>query len=233
MSDKVCVITGAGPANGRALAKRFGAAGYKVALLARRLEPLHQIEAEVKGSRGYRCDVSDAAAVASTLAAVRRDLGPVTTLLYNAGNAVFGSFEQVSAGQMEDAWKVSVLGLFLCGREVIGEMRAAGGGTIVVTGATASLRGGANFAAFASAKAAQRSLAESMARSLAPDGIHVAYVIVDGVIDTARTRALLPGKPDEFYLRPDDIAASVYHVATQPRSAWTFQWDLRPFGEKW
>lgn len=233
MSQKVCVITGAGPANGRAFAKRFAGGGYKVALLARRLEPLREIEAEVAGSRAYRCDVGDPAAVASTFAAIRRDLGRVTTLLYNAGNAVFGSFEQVSAEQMEDAWKVSVLGLFLCGREVTRDMRADGGGAIVVTGATASLRGGATFAAFASAKAAQRSLAESMARSLAPEGIHVAYVIVDGVIDTPRTRALLPDKADDFYLRPDDIAASVYHVAMQPRSAWTFQWDLRPFGEKW
>lgn len=233
MSTKVCVITGAGPANGRALAEKFAAGGYSVALLARRLEPLRELERRVRGARGYCCDVGDEAAVAATFASIRRDLGPVTTLLYNAGNAVFGGFEQVTPEQIEAAWRVSALGLFLCGREVVGDMRAAGGGAIVVTGATASLRGGANFAAFASAKAAQRSLAESMARSLAPEGIHVAYVIVDGVIDTQRTRALLPDKPDDFYLRPDDIAESVYHVATQPRSAWTFQWDLRPFGEKW
>ncbi|MBI5506161.1 MAG: SDR family NAD(P)-dependent oxidoreductase [Deltaproteobacteria bacterium] len=233
MSRKVCVITGAGPANGRALAEKFAACGYSVALLARRPEPLRDLERRVRGARGYCCDVGEGAAVADTFAAIRRDLGPVATLLYNAGNAVFGGFEQVSCDQVEAAWRVSALGLFLCGREVVGDMRAAGGGAIVVTGATASLRGGANFAAFASAKAAQRSLAESMARSLAPEGIHVAYVIVDGVIDTARTRALLPDKPDDFYLRPDDIAESVYHVATQPRSAWTFQWDLRPFGEKW
>jgi NAD(P)-dependent dehydrogenase (short-subunit alcohol dehydrogenase family) len=112
-------------------------------------------------------------------------------------------------------------------------MLAGGRGTIIVTGATASLRGGANFAAFASGKAAQRSLAQSMARSLGPKGIHVAYVVVDGVIDIPRTRALMPDRPDEKFLRPEDIASSVFHLVQQRRSAWTFELDLRPFTEQW
>ena len=100
-------------------------------------------------------------------------------------------------------------------------------------GATASLRGGAGTAAFASAKAAQRSLAQSMARSLGPVGIHVAYVVIDGVIDIPRIRGFFKDKPDDFFLKPDDIADTVYHLATQPRSAWSFEVDVRPFGEKW
>ena len=112
-------------------------------------------------------------------------------------------------------------------------MLDAARGAIIVTGATASLRGGANTAAFAAAKAAQRSLAQSAARSLGPKGIHVAYVIVDGVIDMPTTRTLLPDQPDEFFLKPDAIAETVYHIAHQDPSAWTFEVDIRPHVEKW
>ena len=111
-------------------------------------------------------------------------------------------------------------------------MLNAGRGSVIVIGATASLRGGAGTAAFAPAKAAQRSLAQSMARSLGPQGIHVGYVVVDGVIDMPRTRQLLRDRPDDFFLKPDEIADTVYHLVEQDRSAWTFELDLRPFGEK-
>ena len=112
-------------------------------------------------------------------------------------------------------------------------MVEAGRGTILVTGATASLRGGVNFAAFAPAKAAQRSLAQSMARNLGPRGVHVGYVIVDGVIDIPVTRAMLSDRPDDFFLSPDAIAETFWQLAHQDRSAWTFELDVRPFGEKW
>src|SRR5690606_33082306 len=106
-------------------------------------------------------------------------------------------------------------------------------GTILVTGATASLRGGAGFAAFASAKAGQRALAQSMARLLGPKGVHVAYVVIDGVIDMPLTRKLMPDAPQESFLSPDAIAETYWQIASQDRSAWTFELDLRPFGEKW
>ena len=164
---------------------------------------------------------------------MRQELGPVDALVHNAGNAAFGGFLEITAEALESAWRVNTLSLFLCGRQAASDMLSRGTGAIVVIGATASLRGGAGFAAFAPAKGAQRLLAQSMARSLGPRGVHVAYVVVDGVIDTPSTRGFFRDRPDDFFLKPDSIAESVFHVATQEPSAWTFELDLRPYAEKW
>ncbi len=233
MSAKVCVVTGAGPALGAAYSARFAAAGYKVAMLARSEPQLRELAAGIDGAEPYPTDVTDADAVAATFAAIRSELGPVDVLIHNAGNAVFGSFTEVDVKAFEQGWRVNTLALFLCAREAMADMGPNGSGSIVVTGATASIRGGAPFAAFASAKAAQRSLAQSMARSLGPQGIHVAYIIVDGVVDTPTTREFFSDKADDFYLDPSDIADTVYDVTQQKRSAWTFELDVRPFAEKW
>jgi NAD(P)-dependent dehydrogenase (short-subunit alcohol dehydrogenase family) len=131
------------------------------------------------------------------------------------------------------AWEINTGGLFLAVKDVLPDMREAEGGNIVVIGATASVKGGAAFAAFASAKAGQRSLAQSLARKLGPEKIHVSYVIVDGVIDIPRTRKMLPDRPDDFFLKPDEIANSIFALSQQDASAWTFELDLRPFAEKW
>jgi NAD(P)-dependent dehydrogenase (short-subunit alcohol dehydrogenase family) len=229
----ICVVTGVGPGNGAACVRRFARAGWRVAMLARSAEKLRELEAAIPGTHGFTADVADAASVKETFDRVRREFGPVDALVQNAGNAVFGGFLEVTAEAMESAWRVNTLSLFLCGREVAGDMLSRGSGAIVVIGATAALRGGAGFAAFAPAKAAQRSLAQSMARSLGPRGIHVAYVVVDGVIDTPGTRRFFRDRADDFFLKPDSIAESVFHVATQERSAWTFELDLRPYAEKW
>jgi len=230
---KVCIITGVGSGNGAAFARRFAKAGYRVAMLARSKARLEALAAEVDGARAYACDVTDAGAVQATVDAVRADLGPVDVVVHNAGSGVFASFDDTTAAQMEDAWRVNTLGLFHLGKATVDDMRTRGAGSIVVIGATSSLRGGAMFAPFAQAKAAQRSLAQSMARLLGPQGIHVSLVIVDGVIDSERTRQFLPDKPDDFFMRADDIAEQVLHLAEQPKSTWTFELDLRPFGEKW
>ncbi len=160
-------------------------------------------------------------------------MGPVDVLLYNAGSGQWGNFQEITAEGMETGWRTNVLGLMVAGQAVADEMIARGAGSIVVTGATASLRGNIGTAAFAPAKAGQRSLAQSMARHLGPKGVHVALVIVDGVIRTPATRARMPDKPDEFFLAPDSIAEAVHFLAHQDRSAWTFELDLRPFGERW
>ena len=138
-----------------------------------------------------------------------------------------------SGEDLETSWRVNTLGCVIAAKQVIPAMRQAGAGNIDVIGATASLRGGARAAPFASSKAAQRSLAQSMARHLGPDGIHVAYVIIDGVIDLERTRTHMPDKPDDFFLQPAHIAEAVYYLSRQPRSSWTFELDVMPFGEKW
>jgi NAD(P)-dependent dehydrogenase (short-subunit alcohol dehydrogenase family) len=202
-------------------------------MLARSPDKLRELEAAIPGAHGFAADVSDLASVREAFRGVRRDLGAVDALVQNAGNASFGGFLEITADALEAAWRVNTLSLFLCGREAAADMLARGSGAIIVIGATAALRGGAGFAAFAPAKAAQRSLAQSMARSLGPRGIHVAYVVVDGVIDTPGTRGFLRDKPDDFFLKPDSIAESVFHIATQDRSAWTFELDLRPHAEKW
>ncbi|MEE9608097.1 MAG: SDR family NAD(P)-dependent oxidoreductase [Myxococcota bacterium] len=233
MAKPVCAVTGVGPGNGAAFARRFAAEGYRVAMLARSEERLRELEGQIAEAKGFACDVGDRTAVRESFARIRSELGPVDVLVHNAGSGTFGPFLETEPEQLEEAWRTNTLGLLLCGREVAPDMLKAGRGAIVVIGATASLRGGGAFAAFASSKAAQRSLAQSMARGLGPQGIHVAYVVIDGVIDIPRTRGFFRDRPDDFFLKPDAIADTVFHLATQDRSAWSFEVDVRPFGEKW
>jgi NAD(P)-dependent dehydrogenase (short-subunit alcohol dehydrogenase family) len=233
MARPVCVVTGVGPGTGVALARRFATGGYAVAMMARSADALAEFARGTPGTHAFPADVGDPASVTAAMARVRDELGAPTVLVHNAGNAVFGSVLDVTEAAFEAAWRVNTLGLFLTARAVLPDMVAAGKGAILVTGATAAWRGGAAFAAFASAKAAQRVLAQSMARSLGPRGVHVAYVVIDGVIDMPRTRAFFKDKPDTFFLRPDAIADTFFYVAGQDRSAWTFEVDLRPFGENW
>ena len=216
----VCAVVGVGPGNGAAFARKFADEGCAVALLARNQDYLSELAQEIAGSRSYAYDATDPEAAKTVLSRVRDEMGPISTLLYNAGSGVFGDFDQVTADDLEAAWRVNSYGLLLAAKAVVPAMRELGGGNIVVTGATASLRGGANFAAFASAKAAQRSLAQSLARHLGKENIHVSYVVVDGVIDIPRTREFLPDRADEEFLDADDIASTVYFLTQQPKSAW-------------
>ena len=233
MTKPVCAVVGVGPGNGAATARRFASAGFSVALMARSEGYLEELAEQIPSSKGFVCDVKKPAEVEAAFSAVRNELGDVEVLIYNAGSGVFGSIDDVDSGAFEDAWRINALGGLLCAQQVMPAMKAAEAGSIVFIGATASLRGGANFTAFASAKAAQRSLAQSMARHLGPQGIHVSIVIVDGVIDIPRTREFLPDRPDSEFLRPEDIAESTFQLTCQERSAWTFELDVRPFGEKW
>ena len=235
MAKPVCVIAGVGPGNGAAFARKFAAEGYAVALLARNEDYLSSLAAGIDDARGYPCDVSQPNSITATLNRVSDEMGAVDTLIYNAGSGVLGNIDAVGEAEFEDAWRVNTLGCLVSSKTVLPAMRAAGSGNIIVIGATASLRGGANFVAFASAKASQLSLAESMARLVGAEGIHVGYVIIDGVIDTPRTRAMEPfaKQPDDYFLQTDHIADAVYYMTQQERAAWTFQLDVRPFGEKW
>ncbi|MEE8558003.1 MAG: SDR family NAD(P)-dependent oxidoreductase [Myxococcota bacterium] len=232
-ASRVCVVAGVGPGNGASFSRRFAREGYRVAMLARNADRLRELEAQIPESVGYALDVGDPVAVEQTFERIRSDLGPVNVLLHNAGGGRFSAFMDTTPEVFEESWRTNTLSLLLCGQAVVPDMLNRGGGAIVVTGATASVRGGGNFAGFAPAKAGQRILAQSMARSLGPQGIHVAYVIVDGVIDMPRTRGFFADRPDDFFLRPDAIADTIYYVAHQDRSAWTHEVDVRPFGEKW
>jgi NAD(P)-dependent dehydrogenase (short-subunit alcohol dehydrogenase family) len=233
MAERICAVVGAGPGNGLAFARRFAADGYRVALIGRSREKLEAVAAEVPESRVVPADADDPDSLGAAFRSIRDAIGPVDVLLYNAGSGQWGNFEEITPEGLEAGWRTNVLGLLVAGQAVVPDMLARGGGAIVVTGATASLRGNVGTAAFASAKAGQRSLAQSMARHLGPKGVHVGYVIVDGVIDLAPTRARMTDKPDEFFLKPAEIAEAVYFLAHQRRSAWTFELDVRPFGERW
>ena len=229
----VCAVVGVGPGNGAALARRFAAEGFAVALLARRTELIESLASTLPGARAYACDVADAASVQGAFASIRADLGDVDVLVYNAGSGVWGNVEEVSAEDFETSWRVNTLGAFLSSKQVIPAMKAAKRGSIVFIGATASRRGNVKTAAFAPAKAAQRSLAESMARHLWPSGVHVSIVIVDGVVDLPFTRQRMPGKPDAFFIKPDDVAETAFVLTQQKPSAWSFEVEARPFGETW
>jgi NAD(P)-dependent dehydrogenase (short-subunit alcohol dehydrogenase family) len=229
----VCVVAGVGPGNGAAFARRFAAEGYAIALLARGTDLSSKLASDLPDARAYACDVADAASVARAFEGIRRDLGEVEVLVYNAGSGVWGSIEDATAADFESAWRVNALGGFLAAKQVIPGMKRAGRGSIVFVGATASRKAGARSASFSAAKGAQRSLAESMARSLWPQGIHVALIVVDGVVDLPRTRERMPGKPDSFFIEPDDVAEIGFRLTQQKPSAWSFEVEARPFGETW
>jgi NAD(P)-dependent dehydrogenase (short-subunit alcohol dehydrogenase family) len=233
MTKPVCAVVGIGPGNGQALARRFAAAGYGLALLSRRTDLSAALAAELGDARAYECDVADAASVSRAFERIRAELGEVDVLVFNAGSGTWGSVEEISPQAFETAWRINALGLLLTVQAVIPAMKRKGAGSIVVIGATASRRGMPRTAAFAPAKAAQRSLAEAMARQLWPAGIHVSLIIIDGVVDIERTREQMADKPDDFFLKPDDIAETVYWLTRQNRSAWSFEVEARPFGEKW
>ena len=231
---RVCAVVGVGPGNGAAIARRFAQAGYAVALIARGSEFSQALARELgNGAQAYACDVADPDAVTQVFARIAVEMGGVDVVSYNAGSGVWGSVDDVDVDAMTSAWRINTLGLFATARAVGPAMKRAGRGAIIVTGATASVRGGAGTAAFASAKAAQRSLVQSMARQWWPQGIHVALIIVDGVVDLPRTRQAMPDKPDAFFIAPADVAETVHWLAHQPRSAWSLEVEARPFGEKW
>jgi len=233
VSAPVCVVTGVGPGTGTALSWRFGAGGYRVAMLARSEDRLRALEGEIPGARGFACDVSDEAAVGAAAARIRAELGAPSVLVHNAVAGSFGTFLEIDPADLLRNFATNTMSLLYLARAFAPDMIAAGRGAIVVTGNTSALRGKPAFAGFAPSKAAQRILAQSMARTLGPKGVHVAYVVIDAVIDVPWTRARFAGKPDDFFARPAAIAESVWQVAHQDRSAWSFDVELRPFGEEW
>jgi len=233
MAEPACVVTGVGPGTGTALTHRFADGGYRVAMLARSAERLADLERANPRATGFACDVSDEAAVNATLATITQRLGAPAVLIHNAVGGAFGTFLTIEPAVLEQNFRVNAMGLLYLARAVAPQMIAAGRGAIIVTGNTAALRGKPMFAGFAPTKAAQRILAQSIARTLGPHGVHVAYVVIDAVIDVPWTRASFSDKPDDFFTKPAAIAETVWHVAHQDRSAWSFDVELRPYAENW
>ena len=230
MTKPVCAVVGIGPQNGAAFARRFAAEGYAVALLSRNTEYSNELAAEIGSAKAYACDVTDSAAVKAAFTAVSAELGEIDVLVYNAGSGVWGNIEELSANDFEQSWRINAMGAFLVSKQVIPSMKQKKAGTIIFVGATASLRGKPFTTAFAPAKASQRSLAQAMARHLWPMGIHVSLIIIDGGVKTADADTNV-NAPEA--LNPDDIATTAYFLSQQPRSAWSFEVDVRPSQESW
>jgi len=233
MAEPVCVISGVGPGTGTALVRRFASGGYRVAMLARTSNRLAELAAQVPGARAYACDVADQAAVDLAMAAVERELGAPSVLIHNAVGGGWGTFLEIDPAMLNRNFQINTMGLLYLARRVAPAMVEAGKGAIIVTGNTSAQRGRANFAAFAPTKAAQRILAEAMARDLGPKGVHVGYIVIDAVIDVPWTRERFKDKPDDFFIAPVAIADEAWHLANQPRSAWSFNVEIRPFAEAW
>jgi NAD(P)-dependent dehydrogenase (short-subunit alcohol dehydrogenase family) len=233
MGDKVAVVTGIGPGLGSAYARRFAAGGYRVALFGRTREKLEAYAAEIEGSLAVPCDVSDPAAVAAAFETVRAELGTPTVVVHNAGSGVFKGFLDTTIDELNASFAVNTGGLFAVAQAAIPGMVAAGGGSIIVTGATASWRGSPRTAAFAAAKGGQRWLAQAIHKEFAPQGVHVGYIIIDGMVDLPRTRKMMPDRPDAAFLDPEGVAETAWFLAHQNPRSWTFEIDARPAPEKW
>ena len=231
MAKDVALIVGVGPGLGAALARRFAQGGLAVAVAARRVDALNELAREI-GGRAYACDATEEDSVSQLFAAVERDLGRPTVVVYNAGAFSPGSVLEINAAEFERCWRALCLGGFLVGQRAARGMVEAGRGTILLTGATASLRGGARFANLAVGKFGLRALAQSMARELGPKGVHVAHIVIDGQIRSERYAELEKQRPADGLLDPDAIAEAYWHLHMQTRSAWTLDIDLRPWVEK-
>jgi NAD(P)-dependent dehydrogenase (short-subunit alcohol dehydrogenase family) len=233
--NRSCVVVGVGEGLGAALGRRF-AAGYKVALLARSAEVIDKLAAELKAAGRSALPVRSDATVESQIAdayeRIHRELGPVEVLIYNGGRRPMGRLMETTPQVFEDTWRLHTFGAFLWARQVVPDMLAQGSGTILITGATAGIRPWPTSAGFAPAKFAARGLAQVMSRDLHPQGIHVAYVNVDGGIDMPLLRKLRPDAKDENLLKPAAIAEAFWYLAHQDRSVWSHELDVRPFTEK-
>ncbi|HXD06207.1 MAG TPA: SDR family oxidoreductase [Burkholderiaceae bacterium] len=239
--SKVALIVGAGDSTGGAIARRFAAGGYTVCVTRRdeaKLQPLVDgIRAQGGTAHGFGSDARKEEEVAALVDRIEREIGEIEVLVFNVGANVPCSILEETARKYFKIWEMACLGGFLNAREVAKRMVQRERGTMLFTGATASLRGSANFAAFAGAKHALRALAQSLARELGPKNIHVAHIVVDGAIDTEFIRSNFPEryalKDQDGILNPEHIAENYWYLHQQPRDAWTFELDLRPYIEKW
>lgn len=228
-----CLVVGVGAGTGLACARRFAAEGYRVSMIARHRERLESFAGDVENSRAYPADITDLEGYRATLRRIAEEMGPPQVVIYNASLATFAAFAELEPTDLERNFRANTSGLLVTAQEVTPPMISRGEGALIVTGNTGSLRGKPSFVGFSPTKAAQRILAECLARELGPQGVHVAYVVIDAVIDMPFARRRRPPKPDDFFAKPDDIAGEIFHIAQQPRSTRSFLVELRPYGETW
>ena len=234
MTEPICLITGVGEGTGTALVQRFAQGGYQVAMLARSRDRLQQLEQKLPNTKAFVCDISNLDELLFTIEQVKSMLGAPAVLIHNAVRASFETFLEGDPEDLERNFRVNTTSLLYLARAVVPDMLQAKEGAIIITGNTAAFRGIPKYALFAPTKAAQRILAEALAKELGPKGVHVAYMNIDAVIDVPWTRERFhPDKTDEFFIKPSAIAEEAFHIAHQDASAWSFNVEIRPFGEKW
>lgn len=229
---KLAIIAGVGPGTGAAVARRF-AQNYRVALLARSTEVVDALAEELPLASAFVCDMADADDFSQVLADISDSMGEASVVVHNGARGTFADVLKLDPDDLQANFQINTMSFLQLVQATAPAMIARREGAIVCTGNTAAYRGVANFAGFAPTKAAQRILAESMARRLGPEGVHVSYLAIDAVIDLPWTRQRYADKPDSFFCQPSDIADEVWHLAHQPRSAWTFDVKIRPFAETW
>ncbi len=229
------VIAGVGPGLGASLARAFAREGYSLGLLSRHFASTEPVAAEVQARGGkvlsLCVDVTDRAAVFQSVETIRSSLGPITVLAYNASGFGRGNFLDLDPGLVRQSFEVATMGAVHLAQALIPEMLKVGHGFISLTGATASLRGRAGFAPLAVGKSSLRILGQSLAREFHPKGIHIVHLIVDGQIDTPRTRAHAPERPSGTMISPDTIADAIIYLLKQPKNGWTHELDIRPATE--
>ena len=228
-----CLVVGVGAGTGLACVRRFAADGYRVSMIARHKERLESFAADVAGSRAYPADITDLESYRETLRRIVDEMGAPEVVIYNASLASFAPMVELDPADLERNFRANTSGLLVTAQELTPAMCERGEGALIVTGNTGSLRGKPSFIGFSPTKASQRILAECLARELGPQGVHVAYVVIDAVIDMPYARRRRGPKPDDYYAKPDDLAGEIFHIARQPRSARSFLVELRPFGENW
>jgi NAD(P)-dependent dehydrogenase (short-subunit alcohol dehydrogenase family) len=234
--SKVAVVLGVGPGLGAAIAHRFALEGFSVALMARNLDKLTDIQSDIENAGGkalsISVDASDPASVKSAFEQVRSQFDEPEVFVYNAGTFQMAGILELTPEQFEQSWKVNCFGAFLAAQQVLPAMVDKGRGTILLTGATAGMRGSARFASLAVGKFGLRALAQSMAREFGPQGIHVAHIVIDGMINTERVRAMTSERDENTLLSPEAIAETYWQLYKQDATAWTLELDLRPAVEK-
>jgi NAD(P)-dependent dehydrogenase (short-subunit alcohol dehydrogenase family) len=234
------LVVGAGDAIGSAILRRFAREGFVVCGARRNVERLEPVLGEIRASggvaHGFAVDARKEPDVEALFERIEREVGPLELVVFNVGANVPMTMLETSSRKFHKIWEMACFGGFLTGREAARRMLPRGRGTILFTGATASIRGAAGFGAFASAKHGLRAIAQSLARELGPQNIHVAHCIVDAAVDTAWVRLNVPGldeRPPDGITQPESIAEYYLFLHRQPRDAWTFELDLRPWCEKW
>jgi NAD(P)-dependent dehydrogenase (short-subunit alcohol dehydrogenase family) len=232
MNGRVAAVLGVGPGLGAAVARRFAGEGFAVAMMARREVSLAEIRQDIEGDGGtalpISTDATEAYSVAAAFDRVAAELGDPEVLVYNAGAFQMGGILEISPNQFDECFRANCAGAFYAAREVLPAMVEAGHGTILLTGASAALRGKARFSALAVGKFGLRALAQSMAREFGPQGIHVSHVIIDGQINTPSIQEMMPDREEHTLLSPEAIAETYWQLHTQDRTAWTLELDLRP-----